>query len=92
MAASLSHIPEWYHMVSFSWLTMTCWQVFWYFLPVSFAGAAVGSWYEMVWSPQMPAGKLPFGNMLGEQGAEIIFTGLSGIQAYPTLQLLRHQM
>lgn len=40
----------------------------------------------------MPAGKLPFGNMLREQGAEIIFTGLSGVQAYPTIRVLRQQM
>lgn len=41
---------------------------------MSFTGDVVGSLYKIVWSLQMPASKLSFGNMLWKrwQGAKII--------------------
>lgn len=84
MAADLSKKSEQSHLVWFSSLTMTCWQVpLWYCVPMAFADGVVGSLYKMVWSLQIPAGKLPFGSILRDQwqGARIIFPGLSGIQA-----------
>lgn len=91
MAADLSHVTEESYFMNFSSLTMTRWQMlFWNCVPVGFTGGVVGSLYKMVWGLQIPARKLAFGSMFSEwwQGARIIFPGLSGIQAYPTFQLV----
>jgi len=78
MVAHLSHIPEQSHFVIFSSSTMTSWQVlFWYCVPVSFAGVVVGSLYKMVWSLQIPAGKLSFDSMLwGNIPRSVWYSGL----------------
>lgn len=48
MAADLSKKSEQSHLVCFSSLTMTCWQVLlWYCVPMGFADGVVGSLYKM---------------------------------------------